>query len=169
MQPTTPKMNSSDNKGSNKKAEPFARMFKPWWSEMVSNKCSATEFGVMLSLCSRLELDEKGRAYAWYPRNEMAEELQRSETTIKQAVRTLSKRGYLKVKTRGFKSHCTEYWVFPTMPVQTTKVQRGTPLDTPKNSKGYLTVSQRGTPLDTPLLNKDGLSPSNSRAKPSLP
>lgn len=132
---------------------PYGRIYDPWIDEWSRAKLSATQMSIMCKLCERLEFDVEGNATAWYPRDEMARELGKTETAIRQAVGGLIKAGMLQVLKRGCRKHCTVYRVMPHMPWPKKK---GVSSAYPKRGKGVSSEPQKGYPPDTPLRIKDG-------------
>ena len=70
---------------------PYGRIYDSWINEWSRTGLSATQMSIMCKLCERLEFDVEGNATAWYPREEMARELGKTERAIKQAVHSLLK------------------------------------------------------------------------------
>lgn len=126
---------------------------------------SGTQYAVMLALCQWLEFDGEGRAYAYRPRGELADELGVKGSAVKQAVQTLKRKGALRQKSAAHRGRAAVYWIMPAMPWPTTKGASGdAPLKgdaahTPNERKGYPEASQRGVATDTPITTvRGGLS-----------
>lgn len=93
---------------------PYSRIYAPWVQSLPYMGSRA--WLVFLKLCERLEFDEHGNASAWYGRQEMAESLGLSERQVSEAVRQLTEKGALSVKTAGHKGRATVYNVMPGHP-----------------------------------------------------
>ena len=132
---------------------PYGRIYDSWINEWSRTGLSATQMSIMCKLCERLEFDVEGNATAWYPREEMARELGKTERAIKQAVHSLLKAGVLKVRKRGYRNVCTEYEVMPHMP---WPKKNGVSSAYPKQKNGVSSAPQKGYPPDTPLRIKSG-------------
>lgn len=143
---------------------PFSMVYGRWLDEWARAGLGRTQLLVMLKLCERLEFDDHGHAYAWYPRGELAEELGLTETAVKRAVRRLIDMRLLKVQQPGHKSKATVYLVMPSIPWRNKK--RGTADGTPNYSKGYRDDAQRGTADGTPLIHKDGGEAADAAPRP---
>lgn len=143
---------------------PFSMVYGRWLDEWARAGLGRTQLLVMLKLCERLEFGKHGHVYAWYPRDELAEELGLTETAIKRAVRRLIDMKMLKVQHPGHKSKATVYMVMPSIPWRDKK--RGTADGTPNDSKGYRDDAQRGTADGTPLRHKDGGEAADAAPRP---
>ena len=131
---------------------PYGTVYDPWANEWARARLSTTQLLVMIKLCERLEFDADGTAKAWYPRAEMARELERSEETVKQAVRGLIREGFLKVRTRGYRGRSTVYEIMPGV----RWPQIGGASKYPNREKGVSTPYAKGVHPDTPLISKEG-------------
>lgn len=143
---------------------PFSMLYLPWIQKCAELHLSNTQILVLLLLLSRLEFDDHGNAYAWYPREEMARELGKSDSTIKQATHVLLKKEVLKTKKKAFKGRCPEYYIFPGIPWPTVK---GSKPHTPKKEKGVSKPVLQGSKPHTPLI-KEGVrtAPEGARHVP---
>lgn len=92
---------------------PFARMHDSWICEWAHAGLGRTQLLVMLKLCERLEFDEHGHVTAWYPRDELARDLELTEEAVRGAVQRLKRLGFLKVKEAGQRGTATLYTVMP--------------------------------------------------------
>lgn len=93
---------------------PFARAFVAWVAEWQRAGLSGTQERVLLMLCSRMEPDGAGGFTSWYPRGEMAERLGVPPQTVSNAVRALTRRGFLAVAARARRgARSTVYRVMP--------------------------------------------------------
>lgn len=92
----------------------FARAFVPWITEWARADLSGTQERVMLLLIANMQSMGNGKFKAWCPRAEMAELLGLSETTVRNAIRALIRKGMLKKAGAAYNGKAQEYFLMPT-------------------------------------------------------
>ena len=95
---------------------PFSRLYGQWLDRLARAGAGRTQTLVLLCLCERLEFDKHGNASSWYPRAELAERLEITESAIHNAISGLIEKRLISVKTAGHKGRATVYNVFPGIP-----------------------------------------------------
>lgn len=137
---------------------PFSRLYGQWVDALAESGAGRLQILVILCLCERLEFDSHGNATAWYPRAELAERLEVSESTLHRAVSGLIGKKLLSVKRAGHKGRATVYNVFPGIPWPT---QRGRAQEHQTPQRWYETGFVGGAHRYTPKTYRggDGLTP----------
>ena len=142
---------------------PFARAFVPWIAEWSRMGLSGTQERVLLLLISRMEPDGKGRWLSWFPREEMADTLALSETTVRHAVKALADKGAIRRVGKSYNGKAQKYELMPKFKgvVNATpfKVERGTQ----DGHKGVPETAIKGASTATPLRTKECASASSSQ------
>lgn len=145
-----------------KERTPFAMPFLPWVDEWRKSGMSGLQFAVMTYLCSNLRRDG-GKWYGWYKRKQMAENLGVTEQSIREAIRCLKKRGFLKLRKDAHNGWCQEYWIMPDFKGEVYRPPKhmfGVSTDT---TKGCVHATQRGRSPNTPTISEKCGSGSLSR------
>lgn len=149
-----------------RKRGPFSMVYGPWLNEWSRANLGRTQLLVMLKLCERLEFDDYGHAYAWYPRGELASELGLTENAVRVTCQRLKELGMLKVQNPGHKGRATVYMVMPSIPWRDSqRVHADVP---PNDSKGAHNDASRVHTDVHPLRHKDGGGTADADRRPDI-
>lgn len=141
---------------------PYARAFLPWIADWSKAKLSGTQTNVMLLLVSRMERNDRGEWTAVFPRAEICEILGIADTTAKETIRALKRKGLIEIVGKSFNGRCQRYRLMPnSRRVVYAPAYGGSP-KTPHTNKGESEDVSLGSPdtdgrvicPDTPLRSK---------------